>query len=71
MHHPFRITIDRDERAGVWVAVSQDVPGLATEAADLATLDMRLSRLIPDLLDANGLTVRAPLRWQYLFRVNG
>ncbi len=70
MHLRFRITIDRDERAGVWVAVSQDVPGLATEAADLTTLDRRLSHLIPDLLEANGRAVRAPLRWEYLLPVS-
>ena len=43
-----------DEEAKVWVATSDDVPGLATEAASWNELIPKLKVLIPELLDANG-----------------
>ena len=42
-----------DERVNVWVATSDDVPGLVTEAPDAATLTMKLKTLIPELLNLN------------------
>jgi len=42
-----------DQEAQVWVATSDDVPGLATEAASLDLLITRLRVLIPELLEAN------------------
>lgn len=41
--------------AGLWVASSNDVPGLATEAASWDALDAKLARLEPELLTLNGL----------------
>lgn len=43
-----------DEEAKVWVAKSDDVPGLATEAPSLDKLIPKLQAMIPELLDANG-----------------
>jgi hypothetical protein len=43
-----------DDEAKVWVATSQDVPGLATEAASQQDLVKKLKVLVPELLDANG-----------------
>jgi hypothetical protein len=43
-----------DDEAKVWVATSDDVPGLATEAASLDMLVPKLKVMIPELLDANG-----------------
>lgn len=43
-----------DEEAGVWVATSDDVPGLATEADTLEALSSKLNVMVPELLDANG-----------------
>ena len=43
-----------DDEARVWVATSDDVPGLATEAEDMDTLVEKLKVMIPELLDANG-----------------
>jgi predicted RNase H-like HicB family nuclease len=40
--------------AKVWVAASDDVPGLATEAETLELLSSKLDVLVPELLDANG-----------------
>ena len=43
-----------DEKAEVWVAESEDVPGLITEAATMEALISKLKVLIPELLEANG-----------------
>jgi len=45
-----------DEEAQVWVATSDDVPGLATEAGTFDALSSKLEVLVPELLDANGYT---------------
>lgn len=43
-----------DEDAGVWVATSDDVPGLVAEADTAEALLVKLRALIPELLVANG-----------------
>lgn len=43
-----------DDEARVWVATSDDVPGLATEADDMDALVEKLKVMIPELLDVNG-----------------
>lgn len=43
-----------DAEAGVWVATSDDVPGLATEAETIEALSAKLDVLVPELLEANG-----------------
>jgi predicted RNase H-like HicB family nuclease len=43
-----------DVQASVWVAESDDVPGLITEADDLEALMSKLRVMIPELLEANG-----------------
>uniref|UniRef100_UPI00405586ED DUF1902 domain-containing protein n=1 Tax=Orrella sp. TaxID=1921583 RepID=UPI00405586ED len=43
-----------DDEARVWVATSDDVPGLVTEADMLESLSVKLETLIPELLDLNG-----------------
>ena len=42
-----------DPEAEVWVATSDDVPGLATEAETIERLTEKLRTLIPELLEAN------------------
>ncbi len=42
-----------DEDAAVWVATSDNVPGLATEAETIEALSQKLRAMIPDLLFAN------------------
>jgi predicted RNase H-like HicB family nuclease len=44
-----------DAEAEVWVASSDDVPGLATGADTLDGLVQKLKVVIPELLEANGL----------------
>ena len=42
-----------DDEARVWVATSDDVPGLATEAPTLEAMLRKLEVLIPELLELN------------------
>jgi predicted RNase H-like HicB family nuclease len=51
----YHVEADWDPDAGVWVATSADVPGLATEAETIENLTHRLRTMIPELLEANGL----------------
>ena len=44
-----------DDEAGVWVAESEQVPGLVTEAETVELLAAKLQTLIPELLELNGL----------------
>ncbi len=43
-----------DSEANVWVADSDDVPGLVTEAATPQALAAKLRVLVPELLELNG-----------------
>ena len=49
------VTFTRDEQAGVWVATSEDVLGLAIEDESLDALTRRLHDVIPELIELNGL----------------
>jgi predicted RNase H-like HicB family nuclease len=51
----YHVLADWDPEANVWVATSDDVPGLATEAETIEGLTTRLRTMIPELLEANGL----------------
>ena len=44
-----------DTEAEVWVATSEEVPGLATEADTLENLNDKLREMIPELLILNGI----------------
>ena len=48
-----------DTEAGVWVATSEDVPGLATEADTVEKLIAKLKVMIPEMLKANGYLLEA------------
>ncbi|HEY3326150.1 MAG TPA: DUF1902 domain-containing protein [Novimethylophilus sp.] len=49
------VVADWDDEAGVWVASSDDVPGLITEADTTELLLAKLINMIPELLEENGL----------------
>jgi predicted RNase H-like HicB family nuclease len=55
-----------DDNAGVWVAESDDVPGLATEAETAEALIRKLEVIIPELLEANGLREPGPVPFRLL-----
>ena len=52
---PYHVTAEWDDEARVWVASSEDVPGLATGADTLEALIEKLRIVIPELLVENGL----------------
>lgn len=62
------IRAEWDEEAGVWVATSDDVPGLATEAETLEALSVKLESMVPELLDANGYPVGPDVPFELLAR---
>jgi predicted RNase H-like HicB family nuclease len=49
----YHVQADWDPEAGVWVATSEDVPGLATEADTIEALTEKLRVVVPELLEAN------------------
>lgn len=49
----YQVSAFWDEEAAVWVATSEDVPGLATEADTIEALSQKLRDIIPDLLLSN------------------
>jgi predicted RNase H-like HicB family nuclease len=53
MARPLLVHADWDEEAGVWVATSDDVPGLVTESSSIEALAVKLESMIPDLFEAN------------------
>jgi len=50
---PLIVRAEWDDEARVWIATSDDVPGLATEESTLEGLVEKLKVIIPELLDAN------------------
>lgn len=68
MQKPCYVHAVRDEEARVWVASSEDVPGLATEADTAEALVEKLKSLIPELLFANGRTDKKPMAFALLTR---
>ena len=50
---PLFIRAEWDDESSVWVATSDDVPGLATEEDTIEGLVEKLKIMIPELLDLN------------------
>lgn len=53
MPKKFVVTAQWDDEAGVWVATSDDIPGLVTEAANLDDLIKRVVAVAPELVEDN------------------
>lgn len=51
----YRVTAEWDPEAGVFIAWSDDVPGLATGADTFEALVEKLKVVVPELLQENGL----------------
>ena len=64
----FEIRAQWDDEAGVWVAESDDVPGLVAEAGSPKALIQKLQSLIPELLELNGVPVDRPGRFHVLYQ---
>ena len=52
---PYHVKAEWDAEADVWVAYSEDVPGLATGADTIEALIRKLRVVVPELLQENGL----------------
>ncbi|MCL2277349.1 MAG: DUF1902 domain-containing protein [Treponema sp.] len=50
----YDIILTWDEEASVWIAESDDIPGLILESASFDDLIERVKNAIPDLLDHDG-----------------
>jgi len=50
-----------DAEAQVWVATSDDLPGLVTEADTVEALLIKLRVIIPELLECSGSSVTADI----------
>jgi predicted RNase H-like HicB family nuclease len=46
-----------DAEASVWVASSDDVPGLAAQSASIESLRPKILAMIADLVEANGIEI--------------
>ncbi|WP_370677853.1 DUF1902 domain-containing protein [Pleomorphomonas sp. PLEO] len=53
MKTEFLVTATWDDEAEVWVATSDDIPGLVTEAPNLDLLRERILAVVPELLEDN------------------
>ncbi|MEL6384394.1 MAG: DUF1902 domain-containing protein, partial [Cyanobacteria bacterium J06626_18] len=49
----FQINAFWDADAAIWVATSENVPGLATEAESFGELQRKLQNMVPELLVLN------------------
>jgi predicted RNase H-like HicB family nuclease len=58
MARPIVIHADWDPEAGVWVATTQDMRGLVTEADSIEALRAKLPGMILDLLEEDGIVDR-------------
>jgi predicted RNase H-like HicB family nuclease len=56
MARPIVVHADWDKDAGVWVATTQDLRGLVTEADTIEALRAKLPGMILDLLEENGIS---------------
>jgi hypothetical protein len=52
-----------DSDASVWVAESEDIPGLVAEADSPNNLALKLRILVPELLELNGVPARRPAKY--------
>ena len=50
----YRINLVWDNEAAVWVATSQDVPGLVLESGSFDALLERVRYAVPELIELNG-----------------
>ena len=54
MTQKYLVRAEWDSEALVWVASSDNVPGLVTEADTIEALETKLQTMVPELLEANG-----------------
>ena len=64
----YEIRAQWDHEAGVWVAESEDVPGLVAEADSPNVLVQKLRTLIPELLELNGVLTDRTASFHVLYQ---
>ncbi len=50
----YHVNLSWDAEASVWMATSEDIPGLALEGGSLDALLERVRYAVPELLEMNG-----------------
>jgi len=68
MQKIYFVSAEWDDEAKVWVATSDDVPGLATEAETMEELSKKLEVMIPELLTENGYLDAGEISYEVLAR---
>jgi len=68
MQKIYFVRAEWDDEAKVWVATSDDVPGLATEAETMEELSKKLEVMIPELLTENGYLGAGEISYEVLAR---
>jgi predicted RNase H-like HicB family nuclease len=54
MSRTYEVEARWDSEAGVWVAESEDIPGLVAEAESMNALVEKIRGLVPELFELNG-----------------
>ena len=68
MQKIYFVRAEWDDEAKVWVATSDDVPGLVTEAETMEILSSKLEIMIPELLAENGFPDKNEISYEVLAR---
>jgi predicted RNase H-like HicB family nuclease len=66
----YTVLLTWDEEAYVWLASSEDVPGLALEAGSLDALMERVKYAVPDLLDLKDTDIKINFKAERLAEVH-
>jgi predicted RNase H-like HicB family nuclease len=70
MAKAYLVTANWDSEAGVWVAESNDIPGLVAEAESLNVLMEKIRALAPELLELNGALERGQTSAKVIVRAH-
>lgn len=60
----YTVRLEWDDEAGVWIATSEDIPGLVLESGSFDALLERVRFAVPELLELN--SSAAPLTLTFL-----
>jgi predicted RNase H-like HicB family nuclease len=66
----YTVLLTWDDEACVWLASSEDVPGLALESGSLDALMERVKYAVPDLLDISGADIKISFKAERLTEVH-
>lgn len=59
----YKVDLKWDDEADVWIATSDDAPGLILESGSLDALIERVKNAIPELLELNKIYSHAPIHF--------